>query len=566
MGILDIGNRAPGKGKLKPPIFYLLVVLIAGYALFHRGIGLSQGLPEVTYSDAWQSVGAARNISRKLSAGTFDLDPGVYLYPTLQINTLAAIYTLSGGRKPYLTARLLSMLCGVMTILLLGIMGRPYLGDRTALLTALLLSASFLHVEQSTIPMPDSMTTLMVTLSLLFTFRAYKGPTRAAFFAAALFAGLAASCKYPGAIALLPLCLVLLFHARQGARWRLKQWLFMTGLVIMAFSVGFLIGTPWILVKPGPFIDILKWNMMHQQHGQLGGTQVHFFDYLFSTTPLWNLPAGYNSLAGTLGLPATLVFLGSVPLLLYLKLKARRYLMPILIVTVTAFYLVVARSGGIKAIRFFMPVLPIIYIIIVRGIISLSELAPSRIRPLILLLLVGLCVTPSAVMVAQFSESRTLNDTRMVCSSWLREHLPSRHVIFRTLYGPNLNRTGHRFKTWMAPKYHHARKPNPKFFPTAASLRKMGFTAAVLSSYFVERFYHAESRETHPEYVKLARRLFDGIRREGRLLKVITPLDGIQSGPILELYSLMGKHHSPGGVRGGFTSFNNRPAEASSGP
>src|SRR5206468_12696530 len=119
----------------------------------------------------------------------------------------------------YLLGRVVTALFGTATIAVLyGVATRLY-GATVGLLASLFLSVNLLHVRDSHYVTTDVPLTCLVALSLLFVVRyGSTGRTRDAAWSG-LFAGLATSMKYPGALILLALAVAHLGRSSPGGRW-----------------------------------------------------------------------------------------------------------------------------------------------------------------------------------------------------------------------------------------------------------------------------------------------------------------------------------------------------------
>ena len=199
-----------------PRVVSLVVVALFLLAFTLRAWGARYGLPEYFYHpDEHAIVERATAILR-----TGDYSPHWFNYPSAYIYVQALSYIpyflISAARgfgntipSPapygfYFAGRLMTALLGALTVPLVYLLGTSTFGRRTALLSSALLSFSLLHVVHSHYVTTDVPTALLISLTMLFCCLALQRPEKHHTIPAALFAGLAASTKYPGAVALVP--------------------------------------------------------------------------------------------------------------------------------------------------------------------------------------------------------------------------------------------------------------------------------------------------------------------------------------------------------------------------
>lgn len=206
-----------------------------------------------------------------LRIATGDLDPHNFHYPSLFRYLLASAMLAAGhigawmGAFPqvpvraafvfssspfFAAARLVSELAGAALVMAIFEAGRRLFDARAGLLAALFLAFAPLHVEHSGWGTTDIAMTLFAFLSVAFACVAAREteevPTRA-YVAAGLFAGLAASTKYPGGLALVAIV---------GAHWlRSKESRRIRPLLLATFAaaVAFALTSPYAWIHPADF-------------------------------------------------------------------------------------------------------------------------------------------------------------------------------------------------------------------------------------------------------------------------------------------------------------------------
>jgi 4-amino-4-deoxy-L-arabinose transferase-like glycosyltransferase len=233
----------------------LAALLLLSFAL--RAWDAGQGLRAGRYYDERYTF---RNVSLILRQGNWR--PGQAYYLSLsylpQTAVLAAsealhratglqalsIYGKTSDRyspTAYLLARLCNVAYGVLSLLMIFLIGRRIFSPEVGLLAAAVLSAFPRHVLSSTQFKPDILVLLLMLVAFYWTLDAARRPTLRRFLLAGLAVGLAVATKYTGVGAALPLTG---FTAVRGWRdRRLWLWLVLAGA---ASVVVFVILNPYL--------------------------------------------------------------------------------------------------------------------------------------------------------------------------------------------------------------------------------------------------------------------------------------------------------------------------------
>jgi 4-amino-4-deoxy-L-arabinose transferase-like glycosyltransferase len=260
------------------PGFLLALVLIVSLGLRVWGIGF--GLPAFTryHPDEHALVERAAVI---LWTGDWNLHRFNYppLYAYLQAGTYAAYFLWGAARgqwsqvmpfalpQYYQVGRLLTALIGTLTILVVYLAGRQLHGRRTGLLAAALLGGCYLHTIHSHYATFDIMLGLLVLVTWLFSELLRTQRETRWYILAGLFAGLAGSTKYNGAVAM---TLPLLAHVL-CTPW--GKWGWLNGRLLLgvgAFSLGFFGGNPFALGNLPDFLNGLATVLYHYGTEQPG--------------------------------------------------------------------------------------------------------------------------------------------------------------------------------------------------------------------------------------------------------------------------------------------------------
>jgi len=245
----------------------LLVVLVLLAAALLRFSGLDFGFPFLFHPDEPTAVKRAVLFFRDGMNPRWFAMPSGYLY-FLHFN-----YRIYGALKGigrfessetvlYLIGRFWSAGFGLATVLVVFLTGKTLFSARSGLLAAALLAALPLHVLHSHYATVDVPVTFAITLAFFFSARVLERGRGSDYLFAGLFAGLSASLKYNGALALFPLLAAFFIRARgwggEGGEpfdrreWRSLSWAAAV-LILVFFAVS-----PFILSAPGQFFKDLS--------------------------------------------------------------------------------------------------------------------------------------------------------------------------------------------------------------------------------------------------------------------------------------------------------------------
>ena len=167
----------------------------------------------------------------------------------------------------YHASRVVTGLFGTLSILVVYLVARQMFRRRAALLSALLLATSYLHVIHSHYATFDVMVAFLAVLTLLFSELLRRRGDAKWYLLAGLCAGLAGATKYNGAVVLLvPLAAHIL-----ATPWGEGGWL--NGRLLLGlsgFALGFLGGNPYALGNLDQFLNGLATVLHHYGTHQPG--------------------------------------------------------------------------------------------------------------------------------------------------------------------------------------------------------------------------------------------------------------------------------------------------------
>ncbi|MBI2461964.1 MAG: glycosyltransferase family 39 protein [Candidatus Rokubacteria bacterium] len=330
----------------------------------------------------------------------------------------------------YLLGRMATATFGTATIAGLYVLAAGAYGRSTALLASLFLAVNLLHVRESHFITTDVPLTFLVTLALVFILRYWRAGRLRDAVGSGLVAGLAASMKYPGGLALLPFFVAHLLRAGPGpaSGWRRLVGR-EPGLAVGAAAAGFALGTPYAVLTPGAF-----WRGVMSEVREVGsvqfGNEGALPGYLFHLV---------HSLPEAMGLPLLGLALGGLGWALYAR--APREL--VLLAFPLPYFLLIG-SWSARFERYALPLLPFLALWAALALVALAgrlrqggpRLA-ARWRPgLGLALAAGLLVAPEVARITYFHVLLTRADTRVLAGEWIERHIPPGARIAMEPYSP----------------------------------------------------------------------------------------------------------------------------------
>lgn len=209
--------------------------LLAAVVLWSLATGAWLASADLTSRRFWDERFSVSNVERVLVDGTLRPENGwygrlSYLPQTLVLAGVQALHRLTGSERlavlqepqgfapaGYLVARLVSVVYGAGALVLAFLIGRRIFSLPVALLgTALLASCPWALRHFATFK-PDALLLLLVLVAFYWSLGATERPSSQSFAVAGLGVGLAASAKFTGALAALPVVAAALVA---GDRWR----------------------------------------------------------------------------------------------------------------------------------------------------------------------------------------------------------------------------------------------------------------------------------------------------------------------------------------------------------
>ena len=431
---------------------WALVAVIA-IAAFLRFWNIDWGLPFPYHPDEGSIL------VHSLGFGTGDMNPHWFRWPSLLMYVvfgLYGFYYLIGRVFGFLGApidlvtqfftdispfwligRAVSAVAGVVTVGLTWRFSRKAFGAFAGIAAALFLAVMYLHVRDSHYATPDVTATLFVTASMIAALSAAHSGRGGMLILSGLFAGLAASTKYPGVLAGSGTVAAAVYLAVTGRRAALP----LVG-AILAGAVGFVVGTP---------MSVLSWNEFSRDVV----TQV----FMVSRSGVAQVPTSFGAglaelFGGTLarGVGYPVLILAALGLLSSFGRERTPERRPgevapepggvAVAASVALTFLVFAMLLTVKRSTYMTPALPALAVLGGLGLKRLFELvepSPHRrfgfLRALVLLAAAAVMVVPTV----GFVRAVGLPDTRTAAKHWIENEIPAGSAIAVESYGPPIH-------------------------------------------------------------------------------------------------------------------------------
>ncbi|HJX39732.1 MAG TPA: glycosyltransferase family 39 protein [Anaerolineae bacterium] len=421
-------NHEPDRGDSSPVarrsswVTWAALTTLFLVALLLRVWGARFGLPEYVYHpDEHAMVNRAAAILR-----TGDYSPHWFNYPSLYIYIQALSYIphflISAARgygntvpSPapygfYFAGRLMTGLLGALTVALVYALGSRMFGRRTGLVSSALLTFNLLHVVHSHYATTDVPMAFFATLSLLFCSSGLQEPDKRNTALAALFAGLAASTKYPGAVVLAPVLVAQVLSPASRGWHDLRHRL---ALTLAAFGGGFFLGTPYAFLELNTFLSSLASVLGHYGAGQPG--------FEGSNTAFW-YPGR------TLTSPDAVVMALAIAAIVWAAAKHTRQEL-LLLSLVLPFYLLISL-WPVRFERNLVPLLPVLAVLAARLLVEAVSWACKRWPALtrrevaMLAFATAVAVSMPAKAIVDFDAALSERDHRTLAAEWVNTNIP----------------------------------------------------------------------------------------------------------------------------------------------
>ena len=178
-------------------------------------------------------------------------------------------------------ARFISILLGIGAVFLTFILAKKLYNEKTGLLSALFLSLSLYHVQNSSWATLDAANSFFLILTVLLAFKLYENPSLKFYVLTGISLGILTGTKYNGIVVLFLILILhfLIFFNNKDISASIAQAIFSRNLWILLFTAGivFILTTPGIILKP----DAFKASMSELINLGAGKKYGVIFDYTF---------------------------------------------------------------------------------------------------------------------------------------------------------------------------------------------------------------------------------------------------------------------------------------------
>jgi Dolichyl-phosphate-mannose-protein mannosyltransferase len=382
-----------------------------------------------------------------------DLNPHFFNWPSLFMFLLWPIYgavAALGGEGVaqaftadpaifYLIGRLVTVAFAAATVGGLGVLARTLYGWDVGLLAGSFLAVDLLHVHDSRFVTTDVPMTALVVLGLALTLRYWRHGRRRDVVLSGLVTGLAASMKYPGALACVSILLACIFRADGTRPWWRRLSTADLGWAGAAAVAGFLVGTPFALLSPAEF-----WRGLADEIVEVNAVQFG------NEADLPALPFHLvHSLPTAMGMPLALLAAVGLGLALVRGRAAEAIWLAFPLP-----YLLVIGTWSSRFERYTVPLLPFTALLAALAVVRLVDLARAHLVPLgrvsprtTVTVVAGLLLVSPVMRLVTFHRLLARPDTREVATGWIERQLPPGTRIAVEPYGPSLPVTSELLRT-----------------------------------------------------------------------------------------------------------------------
>jgi hypothetical protein len=431
--------------------------------------------------------------------------------------------------------RLVSVFFGSVTVPLLYYLGKLFKSEKTGLISASVLTFTFLHVKDSHYLYLDVTATFFVVCFFVFLCLFINKRSVVYFLLASVFSGVSIGIKYHLVFLLIPLFIAYIFVSvknNRGVIRNLFNSLFWAGIVLLIFFI--FLGNPLPFINLSQFLNEIRNQSATFSSGQMGFTGGFFYYlYRFKFTAVFE-PLTYNSLIGDMGV---IILVLSILGMFYSLIKTN-ILRVALVSFVIPFYLF-NEMQAIKPVRFLIPIVPCFIIFMSVFLVEVSE--RFKLKKYILLILCVLILLPSAVRVVRFDNLISNRDTRVYAMEWIRDNIPLDEVITFHGYGwVNPPQVGHKKVVIDLPNYNTGKAVVLHRAPTLSSFLQNGVDYFIYNGYIRDIQTCPSSKMYYPDMARSYEEFYAELESRAPLVWEIKPNEVNVPGPEIRIYKLEG--------------------------
>lgn len=420
------------------PSALLFVILLAGFSL--RLWGISFGLPYLYHADEPIVVNhALAYASGDLNPHFFKIPPlvsyllsicyGIYFlilktFDSIRSTSDFARFFLDNPTTFYLIGRVIfGALFAMAGIVALYALVKKYFSVRTAIISATILSFTFLHVRDSHYIYTDIPLLICLTISFFPIFSILEQGRRTSYVLFGILAGLCVATKYNGIFIFIPFVLAHTIYTLTNGKQPVNINL------LASFSITVL---TYFILNPFSFLDFqfFKQELLIQAAAE---ARIGFFHHL-----VYSLNSG-------LGFPLLVIsFLGVARCICSKNQRSLLFLC-----FIAAYYAVLALKSQPYD-RYALPLVPFLVFFAADFLEWLRK--RFHIKTFLYILLVGVTLSVSIFKIALCNQIMTKTDTRTMAYNWCMANIPtqSKVAISNQFFAPRLKPTAQELQKKLA--------------------------------------------------------------------------------------------------------------------
>ena len=311
-----------------------------------------------------------------------------------------------------LLARAVTLLFGLGAVWQVYRLGKQIAAPNIGLIAASAMAVLPLSIHTSRTILVDTPLLFFTLLSLIECIRLQRDSHRTPY--CGIYIGLAAACKYTGAMLLVPY--LISQTIRKPINFRA------IGIGIGISGITFLLASPYCLIDFSTFWKDFTFERMHMAQG-------HFGIPTTTTTYLNNMWSDFR--------------IGLLPMIIGFAAILKRHLTTwIPLIAFSLLYLIIIATWSMQAGHYLLPLFPILTLFIAQGIDLLARKIHSS--PSASTLLTIAILIPTSVQTIQTLSNQTLPSTRALAKAWIQTHVPHHSILAMEPYTPDVD-TNHYF-------------------------------------------------------------------------------------------------------------------------
>ena len=322
----------------------------------------------------------------------------------------------------YLSGRIVSLVFGVATVVLLYKIGKRMFGTTAGLLAAAVVALSPPHISLSQQVRMDVQMVFLLVAAYWYCLNIIEKQDWKSYLLAGFLTGLACVTKYPAAVFTLVIACA---HFAAHPAFDLRNHKKLVGSAL-ATVIGAFVGSPFLFFD---FATVLRDVVQEARPEHLGATGEGLLRNL-----LWYLNGPTPEAVSIAG--SVLVVVGIIGCLLS-KERSK-----ILLVVFPLAFLIFISSLHLKWNRWFLPEVPFLALLLAFGVITLRTWCERkfghRVGVAITTIVVAIAVGPLFVRSINYARELATPYSSTVARQWMTERVPATSRVLVEVYGPQL--------------------------------------------------------------------------------------------------------------------------------